>query len=335
MELFRNKEIRLQLIISAAVCVVLGAAGWILKGAAAGVLVFMCGAAVSAVSLFFLSRRYSSLSALSRSIDRILHGQESLLISGSEEGELAILSSEIQKMTVMLRDQTDQLKAEKLRLTDAIADMFHQMRTPLTSMNIQLSLLESEDLSYEKRVLLARELKKQTERLHWLVETLLKMSRIDAGVVEFKKDRVSVKTLVSKAAEPFLIPMELRGQELIIDVSDESFTGDLAWSVEAIGNLIKNCMEHTPEGGWVRVEALETAIFTQITVQDSGSGFDPADIPYLFERFYKGSNASQTSIGIGLALSRAIITEQGGTIAAENAPDGGARFIVKFYKSVV
>ena len=94
-------------------------------------------------------------------------------------------------------------------------------------------------------------------------------------------------------------------------------------------------MDYTPEGGWVRVEALETAIFTQITVQDGGSAFDPADIPYLFERFYKGSNASQTSIGIGLALSRAIITEQGGTIAAENAPDGGARFIVKFYKSVV
>ena len=227
------------------------------------------------------------------------------------------------------------LSSEKIRLTDAIADMFHQMRTPLTSMKLQLSLLDAEDLSYERRLELARALKKQMERLHWLTETLLKMSKIDAGTAGFRKDRVSVKTLINKAAGPFLIPMELRDQRLVTQAGTESFEGDLAWTTEALGNLIKNCMEHTPAGGSVTVSALETALYTQITVTDTGSGFDPADIPHIFERFYRGSNATDESIGIGLALSRAIIAGQGGTIAAENAPGGGACFTIRFYKSIV
>ena len=297
MELLRNREIRRQLIICAVISLAAALTGLLVSGPLAAALLLFLGAALIAVDLLYLRKRYGDMKALTESLDRILHGQEEFLISGSDEGELAILTSEIQKMTVKLRDQADMLSSEKIRLTDAIADMFHQMRT--------------------------------------LTETLLKMSKIDAGTAGFKKDRVSVKTLINKAAGPFLIPMELRDQRLVTQAGTESFDGDLAWTTEALGNLIKNCMEHTPVGGSVTVSALETALYTQITVTDTGSGFDPADIPHIFERFYRGSNATDESIGIGLALSRAIIAGQGGTIAAENAPGGGACFTIRFYKSVV
>lgn len=304
-------------------------------GPALAVCVLLLGLAFSMVHLYFSSRRFKRVADLSESIDRVLHGTESIVIKGSDEGELSILSSEIQKMTVTLREQTELLKADKIRLTDAIADIFHQMRTPLTSMNLVVTLTTDEDLSYERRVQLTRELKKQLERMQWLVEALLKLSKIDAGTAIFVSEPVKVRELLSKASEPFLIPMELRGQELKISVSDEEYMGDLYWSVEAIGNLLKNAMEHTPEGGSVIVIAKETSIYTEITVEDTGSGFAQEDIPYLFDRFYKGKNASEGSIGIGLALSRAIITAQNGTIKAENREGGGARFIVRFYKTIV
>ena len=335
MHMLRNREVRVQLIICIVLTVVFAIAAFFAAGWAAVVLVVALGAVLTGADLAFLRKRYARLTEMSRSIDRVLHGKESIFEGSGDEGELAILQSEIQKMTVKLREQSDMLLSEKVRLTDAIADMFHQMRTPLTSMNIQLSLLEAEDLDYEKRVELTRALKKQIDRLQWLTETLLKMSKLDAGTVEFQSVPVKVRTLVSKAAGPFLIPMELKGMQLIVNVKDEQFTGDLSWSTEALGNLIKNCMEHTPAGGSVTVTAEETPIFTRIVVRDTGPGFDPADIPHLFERFYRGSTAGDGSIGIGLAMSRMVIAAQNGTITADNPADGGARFTIRFYKTVV
>ena len=105
------------------------------------------------------------------------------------------------------------------------------------------------------------------------------------------------------------------------------------WTVEALGNVLKNCMEHAQSV--VRVGARETALYTEITVRDDGPGMDPDDIPHLFERFYRGKNANQESFGIGLALSRAILAAQNGTIRAENAREGGALFTLRVYKGVV
>ncbi|MBQ2230712.1 MAG: HAMP domain-containing histidine kinase, partial [Oscillospiraceae bacterium] len=260
---------------------------------------------------------------------------ECALIDDEAEGELGILKSEIRKMTARLSDEADLLSAEKIRLTEAIQDIFHQLRTPLTSMGILASLLENEDLPYERRVERTRELKRQLERTEWLVETLLKLSKIDAGAAQFKKDSVAVREACNKAAEPLIIPMELRGQTLKIKVADERFTGDLSWTAEALGNILKNAMEHTPEGGEISVEAEETALYTELRVTDDGPGFENEDIPHIFERFYKGKNAADSSVGIGLALARSIITAQNGAISAKNGKDGGARFIIRFYKSVV
>ncbi len=130
--------------------------------------------------------------------------------------------------------------------------------------------------------------------------------------------------------------MDLRDQRFVCDVPEDiTLTGDFPWLTEAVGNLLKNCMEHTPEGGAITVRARENALFTEITVSDTGKGFAPEDLPHLFERFYRGKNADEQSVGIGLALSRMIVTSLGGTLKAENGRDGGALFTMRFYKSTV
>ena len=334
MKLLRNPEIKRELISYAAVTAVFAAAGFFISPVC-GAIVLALGAALCLLHLRFARKRYAEMEKLAERIDRVLHGQECALIDDEAEGELGILKSEIRKMTARLSDEADLLSAEKIRLTEAIQDIFHQLRTPLTSMGILASLLENEDLPYERRVERTRELKRQLERTEWLVETLLKLSKIDAGAAQFKKDSVAVRKACNKAAEPLIIPMELRGQTLKIKVADERFTGDLSWTAEALGNILKNAMEHTPEGGEISVEAEETALYTELRVTDDGPGFENEDIPHIFERFYKGKNAADSSVGIGLALARSIITAQNGAISAKNGKDGGARFIIRFYKSVV
>ena len=334
MNIYRNPEFRRECLTYGLGTLIFAVIG-VFVSPFCSLLLLLAGLFFHLVHLRFAKKRYDRIAQLSRSIDRILHGQDSLLITDSDEGELAILNSEIRKMTVRLREQSDQLLTDKLRLTDAIADIFHQMRTPLTSMNLVVSLLAEEELPFDRRIQLTRELKKQLERTKWLVETLLKMSKIDTGTAPFRREPVSVANLIRNAARPFLIPMELRGIRFSVSVAEETFSGDLAWTTEALGNVLKNCVEHTPEDGSISVRAKENALYTEIVVLDSGSGFDGADLPHLFERFYRGKTATAESIGIGLALARMIVAAQDGTITAENARDGGAQFTIRFYKSVI
>ena len=126
--------------------------------------------------------------------------------------------------------------------------------------------------------------------------------------------------------------MELRGQTLRVE-AEGNFTVDAAWTAEAVGNIVKNCMEHTPDGGTVTVRGVDNPLSTQIDITDTGPGISPEDLPHLFERFYQGE-ASQ-GFGIGLALARMIVTEQNGTLKAENRTEGGAKFTMRFFKGAV
>lgn len=334
MEFFRNPEIRRELALFAALMAAFAAAGFLAFGAA-GWLVLGAGLALSATHFAAAAVRYRRIRTLSRDIDAVLHGSDAVRFGDLQEGELAVLQSEIQKMTIRLRDAADNLQKEKTFLTDSIADISHQLRTPLTSINLIVTMLAADAVSDARRMELTRELKMLLGRIDWMVESLLKMSKIDAGTALFQRGTVQVSALVRAAAEPLAVPIDVRGQRLVCEIGAETFCGDLAWTTEAVGNILKNCMEHTPEGGTITVTACETAIFTELTVRDTGSGIDPDDLPHLFERFYKGKNASETSFGIGLALARMIVTAQGGAIKAANAPGGGAVFTVRFYKSTV
>ena len=217
-------------------------------------------------------------------------------------------------MTIRLREAADSQRRERLHLADAMADISHQLRTPLTALNLTVTLLAAEDITPERRRELMRELRRLLSRIDWLVESLLKMSKLDAGTIPFQRMPLSAAELVRRAAAPLAVPMEVRGEHLETEVGGEMLLCDPGWTVEALGNVLKNCMEHAQSV--VRVGARETALYTEITVRDDGPGMDPDDIPHLFERFYRGKNANQESFGIGLALSRALLAAQNGTIRA-------------------
>ena len=332
-KLLKNKEVRKallwQLLLSAAACAVCFffdiRAGLTAAGLSLLLMLVFC------ISTY---RRYQSIAALEGDIDQILHGDNAIDFDSYSEGELSILHSEIYKMTIRLREQQQTLTREKAYLADSIADISHQIRTPLTSINLLIGLLSEPKLTDARRQQLIHELYELLSRIDWLITTLLKISRLDAGTVSFNKETVSLESLIKKSCSPLLIPMELRGQELIIRAEGD-FYRDLAWTSEAVGNIVKNCMEHTPDGGRIEINAAENALYSEIIIKDNGTGISSEDLPHIFERFYKGKDSDGKSFGIGLALSRMIITGQGGTVKAENRKPAGAMFTIRFYKGTV
>ena len=331
--MFRNRELKTECIIDAAITVILAVTG-IFVHPLAGVLLLVLGGGLTALHLWLGYRRYQRIDALSKSIDRVLHDEDRALIADSEEGELAILSSEIRKMTVRLQEQNGKLKDDKRMLSDAIADLFHQIRTPLTSMNLPVSMLSEDDLTAEQRLRYVHEMRQQLSRIQWITETLLKLSKLDAETVRFRPEPVGAAALVEQAAEPLRIRMELTDTAFTVE-GDAEMQVDRAWTAEALSNILKNCMEHTPEGGRISVFIEDSPVLSRIMIRDTGTGFDPEDLAHIFERFYRGKNAADDSIGIGLALSREVIAAQGGTIVAKNADTGGAQFVITFYKAVL
>ena len=279
-------------------------------------------------------RRYRRIASLAADVNHVLHDNSPIDFDNYSEGELSILHSEIYKMTVRLREQQQKLINDKKYLADSLADISHQIRTPLTSINLLVERLSATGLSDECRHQLTNELYGLLDRIDWLITSLLKISKLDAGTVSFNKETVSLETLINKSCSPLLIPIELHGQELILR-TEGNFYGDPAWTSEAVGNIVKNCMEHTPDGGRIEINAAETALYSEIVIKDNGTGISPEDLPHIFERFYKGKNSDGKSFGIGLALSRMIIAGQKGTVKAENRKSAGAVFTLRFYKGTV
>lgn len=334
MKLLNNPEIRKFLLItvipSLLLCFIMASFS---KIAAASVFVVSLFLIVS--FLVFTKNRYNRINTLTETIDKILHGNDKINIKSFGEGELSILESDVQKMLIRLRDQKDKLEKDRTFLADSIADISHQLRTPLTSINLILSLIEAPDITEERRGELLRELSKLITKTEYLVSVLLKISKLDAGTVQFEKKETDLNSLVRKSAEPLLIPMDIKNQKLNINVDNIYLDCDFAWCLEAFGNILKNCAEHTPENGSITVTAADTPIYTQVIITDTGKGIDEEDIPHIFERFYKGKNSSKESFGIGLNLAKMIITAHNGTVKAGNSQSGGAEFIIRFYKQVV
>jgi len=275
------------------------------------------------------------ISRLSNYLRRISSGEYSLDIRDNVEGELSILKSEIYKVTLMLSEYNEQLKQDKLLLSNHMADISHQLKTPLTSMRVMVDLLRDPNLSNEKRQEFTTQINTQLERIEWLVSSLLKMSRLDAGVVSMKKEKIEARRLIENALQPLLIPMELKEINYTIEVKKEIITCDIKWTTEALINILKNCMEHTPRGGNIRVEANDNPIYSEIIISDNGTGIQKEDLPHIFTRFYRGKNASSDSVGIGLAMSHSILRIQQGDILVNSKEGQGTTFTVRLYKSIV
>ncbi|MBE5977673.1 MAG: HAMP domain-containing histidine kinase [Paenibacillaceae bacterium] len=329
--MLRNKEFRQLAILFSVMAGITVILGFVIS-TGAGVLAISSSVAFGTVFFAFTKSRYKSIARISNEIDLILHNADHLYIGELDEGELSILQSEIGKMTLRIREQNEALKKEKKHLADSLADIAHQLKTPLTSINLILSLLENNP-DEDQRKLLLREMEDLLVRMDWLITTLLKLSRLDAGIIVFHRDPIDVNSLIHAAVHPFLIQMELHQIDLQINETGGLIIyGDFNWLLQALQNILKNCLESTGETGKLEINGTDNLLFTEIVIHDSGNGFKEEDLPCIFDRFYQGKNQNAGGYGIGLSLCQMIITGHGGTITAKNHPQGGAVFIIRFPK---
>lgn len=338
MDFLRNKEIRSQIKLCGVLCgvitVISSILGFFFYNAFCWIPL-LTGCIVSCISLVFTYRRYEKISSLSQDIDRLLHGEESIRFDDYVEGELAVLGNEISKMTIRLLEQSEQLQKDKNYLADSLADISHQLKTPLTSLEILNAALSQEGIDEEQRSVLLQEQLSLLSRMEWLIAVLLKLSRLDAGTIEFEKKPFSMKELVQLATATFDVTLDIKNITMnISDLSEIRLYGDIKWLAEALSNVVKNCIESTPSGGQIEISAEENAMYVKLYIMDNGSGIPEEDIPHLFERFFRGKNSGKNGVGIGLSLAKAIITQQNGTITVENQIPQGAKFTICLFRGI-
>jgi signal transduction histidine kinase len=330
----RNKELRNILILSITSVLIFTLLGlWISVEVA--LLLVLQGILLIFLFFSFTLYRYRNIKKLSTYLRRIHQGEHSLDIRDNVEGELSILKNEIYKVTSMLSEYNEKLKKDKILLADHMADISHQLKTPLTSMLVTVDLLKDRNLPKDKYDQFVSNIYSQLERIKWLVTSLLTISKLDAGVLEMKPVKTKAHDLIRSAIEPLLIPLEIKDISYHIKGGDNYLYCDLHWTREAIINILKNCMEHTPSGGQLFIEINNNPLYSEIIIKDTGIGISKADLPHIFTRFYRGKNSSKDSVGIGLSMSKSIIRGQGGDITVDSREGKGSIFNIKLYKSVI
>jgi len=335
MSFFRNREVRQLIVVLAVLSGILTVAGF-LAGIATGILVILTVFLMDTAFFYFTRERYRQIGKLSAYLRRIAAGEYSLDVRDNVEGELSILKSEIYKMTTMLSEYNELLKQEKTLLAQQMADISHQLKTPLTSMMVMVDLLKDENLPDEKRQEFTSHIYKQLVRIETLVSSLLKMSKLDAGVADMNLREVPAGKLIENALSPFLILMEIKGITYSLSGEEHVIHCDLQWTTEALINILKNSIEHVRnDEGRIEISVSDNPLYTEIKISDNGTGISREDLPHIFTRYYRGKNASPDSVGIGLAMAYSIILSQGGDITVKSVQGEGAEFFVRFYKSVV
>ena len=248
MKLLQNREIQKKLCLFALLTAAGVIAGVLFVSGKGAVLAGSVGILAMGIYLLDMAGRYKSMKKLTSQIDEILHGKDEIYLSDYREGELSLLKSEVSKMTIRLGEQAQMLRREKEMLADSLADISHQIRTPLTALNLLVVSMRSPRLTSEERREKLLEMSQLLARIEWQISILLKIAKLDAKSVRFEKKEVSVSQLLQKAADPLQISMELRGQELFFEQVSGAFLGDLNWTAEAVGNIMKNCSECMGEG---------------------------------------------------------------------------------------
>ena len=330
----KNREVQTAVLFSAVILLSAFLLGTILFCIPAGILSFVTGAVIFMLFIFHTKKRYRYITDLNDYLVRVLAGAEAPEIETMEEGELSILRTNLYKAATMLKTQNEQLREDQTKLAAALADISHQLKTPLTSMMVMNDLLLDETDEARREELL-RTQSAQLDRMNWLIQTLLKISKLDAGTIMLKQQEVPVSGLIEEALKPFLVVIDVKNIACQKEVSGETMTCDFNWTVEALQNIIKNCIEHMDEGGTLAIRAGDTTLYSQITIKDNGCGIPADDLPHIFERFYKGKNAGKDSVGIGLALAMRILEGEHGEITAESTAGVGTTFIIRIYKTII
>ncbi len=248
------------------------------------------------------------------------------VLSAVGEDDFSKLEDEIYKTVTFLYHTKNAAVQAKKDFAENLSNIAHQIKTPITAISLSVQTMQNE---YDEKK--AKQIQKQLLRLTRLEEALLVLSRLDAGTLRFQKEETDVFTLLVLTADNLQELFAESGTSADIpELGEMAVTIDLDWTMEAVINLMKNCMEHN-RGGTIHCSYEQNPLYTEILIWDEGEGFCKEDIPHLFERFYRGKNACEGGIGIGLSLSKEIIERQNGTIRAKNRLEGGACFEIRFY----
>ncbi len=308
--------------------------------AAAFIWLFACGAGVflccGVVTVFFARKRDRALNGLTAYLKQIGNGNDTLRIDENDEGELSKLKNEIYKLTVLLRETAAAGSRKSAALARSIADISHQIRTPLTSAGILLdNVAGTPEMDPATRADFINEARGRLRLISELCVTLLQLSKFDAGAIRLHPAEITPRQILKAAVENLSVLMDLKNitPELTGDL-DIPFTADLHWQTEAFTNILKNAVEHSPENSVVRISAQNSGLFLSIRVADAGEGIDSADLPHIFERFYKAKNAGPDSFGVGLNLAKTVIEADGGSIKAVSWPGKGTTFTVAYRRTV-
>lgn len=285
------------------------------------------------IYLKYNNKKDKKISELTKLVDDINHRKYKIEID-EDEDELSILKHEIYKTTLMLREQADNSLKDKKELKKSIDDISHQLKTPLTSILINIdNITDNQNIDNETREKFIREIKRETYNIKSLVETLLKLSKFDVNTIEFYNKKIKIEDLINNSVQKVSTLADLKNIKINISGNlEETIICDMNWQIEAISNIIKNGIEHSKEDSKIDIKTETNNIYTKIEITNYGNKIDEEDQKHIFERFYKGKNSKEDSIGIGLALSKSIIETNNGRISV-NSNDKKTSFIIKFFST--
>lgn len=274
------------------------------------------------------------INEITKYIEEINRGNYKLNIEENTEDELSILKNELYKITIKLKEVAENSQKDKTTLKDSLSDISHQIKTPITSILIMLdNILSDENMPEDIKKDFIKDIKRKIVNIKFLVESILKLSKIDSNSIKFIKKEVFIKDIINEAVKNVSMLSELKNIEIIVSGDDSIKTiCDLKWQVEAITNILKNCIEHSYENRKIYINYNQNNMYTELKIEDNGTGIDAKDLPHIFERFYKGKNSSSDSVGIGLALSKSIIESNNGYIQVDSKLNKGTTFIIKYLK---
>ncbi len=292
---------------------------------------------ISIMLIIYLNLDYDykkdkELKEITRYIEEINKKNYSLHINDISEDELSILKNEIYKTTIMLKESAENSLKDKKDLKVSLENISHQLKTPLTSILVMLdNLIDDPDMDKDTREDFIRDIKREVMNINFLVQAILKLSRFDSNTVTYVKDKYYVHELVDETLKNVSSLADLRN--IIIDVKghpDISLNCDIKWQVEALTNIVKNAIDHSIDNNKIIISYDKNNVYVHLKIEDFGKGIPKEDIPHIFERFYKGKNATKDSIGIGLALAKTIIEEDNGVISVTSNKHG-TTFDIKYY----
>ena len=292
------------------------------------------GIVVTIVLLSYNKKREEKISDINSYIGKVNRGNYELKIEENGEDELTKLRNELYKTTVLLRETAENSEKEKTNLSNSLTDISHQLKTPLTSIRIMIDNIQNNpDMDEKTRNEFIEDISKQIDWISSLVISLLKLAKFDAGSIVMRDEEINVKKLIQNIISNLAILIDIKDIKIEENISEQlTLFADYNWQLEALTNIIKNCVEHSFDGGKIKIEAESNSVFTKLIITDEGEGIEKNDLNRIFERFYKSAKSSENSIGIGLALAKTIIEKERGYIKVESEVGKGTKFEIKYLK---